>query len=120
QTARDIRLLRDLARLYAQDGRPFFATPFFPGAYAVLERNSPVWEIYATVPRSAAFEEAEIERLKKASPGFVIINYGISFSQLNLHPFQQTHERLYRYVTEHFDRIDDPSYPMYEIFSVRT
>ena len=63
-TADDISLLRRLAGKYASDGQSFVATPFWPGAYALLQRKSPMWEIYALFPRQQGFEQAEIERIR--------------------------------------------------------
>jgi len=52
-TASDIALLRQLAEQYASNGKTFIATPFWPGAYALLERRSPIWEIYALCHRGS-------------------------------------------------------------------
>lgn len=46
----DVKLLRRLARQYAPDGQSSIATPFWPSAYSLLERKSPMWEIYALWP----------------------------------------------------------------------
>ena len=72
-TADDIALLRRLAGKYATDGQSFIATPYWPGAYALLERKSPMWEIYALFPRRPGFERAEIARIRIAMPKFAIV-----------------------------------------------
>lgn len=118
QTAGDIGLLRKLAAKYAPDGRPFIAVPFWPGAYSLLERRSPLWEIYGLVPRSPAFEQAEIERLKAANPGFAVIaNSGLD-GRDDL-TFQITHKLTHQYIVDHFDRVEDPTHPLYQIFKSR-
>lgn len=73
ETANSLTLLNKLAEQLSPDGQTFIATPFWPGAYAALGRKSPVWEIYALFPRSNAFQQAEIERIKTANPGFVVV-----------------------------------------------
>lgn len=73
ETANSLTLLNKLAEQLSPDGQTFMATPFWPGAYAALGRKSPVWEIYALFPRSNAFQQAEIERIKTANPGFVVV-----------------------------------------------
>ena len=118
QTAADIALLHTLAAKYALNGRPFVAVPFWPGAYAVLDRPSPLWEIYPLFPRSAAFEQAEIARMKVANPGFaVIVNANLDGRED--FRFQNTHKLTYQYIVDHFDRVDDPAHPNYEIFKSR-
>ena len=39
--------LKISADQYAPNGRSFVVTPLWPGAYALLRRKSPMWEIYA-------------------------------------------------------------------------
>ena len=73
ETANSLTLLNKLGEQFSPDGQTFIATPFWPGAYAALGRKSPVWEIYALFPRSNAFQQTEIERIKTANPGFVVV-----------------------------------------------
>ena len=49
-TAKEVDVLRRIARQYAAGGRNFVAAPLWPGAYALLDQKSPVWEIYALFP----------------------------------------------------------------------
>ena len=73
-TAANIATFRQLAEEYAPDGQDFLAVPFWPGAYALLERKSPMWASYPLWPRSADFQLREIERIKASDPGFVLIS----------------------------------------------
>ena len=73
-TAGAMKLINDLVDKYAPNGEEFIATPFWPGAYAAFRRKSPIWEIYALLPQSEGFQRAEIERIKKANLGFILIN----------------------------------------------
>ena len=74
ETAGNLAALNKLAEQFAPGNRTFIAAPFWPGAYAALGRKSPMWEIYVLFPRSVAFQQAEIERIKAANPGFVVID----------------------------------------------
>lgn len=49
-TASSVTLLQRLEHEFLEGGETFVATPYWPGAYAVLGRRSPVWEIYALSP----------------------------------------------------------------------
>lgn len=112
----DLAMLDDLARLYASDGRPFIAAPFWPGAYAVLKRKAPVWEIYALFPRSAEFQLAEIERIQKTDPGFVLI-LDISIDGNEQTRFRNSHSLVFEYLDSHFVSVGpykgNPAYLVY-------
>ena len=114
-TASDVGLLRKLADKYARNSQSFIVTPAWPGAYALLERKSPMWEIYALVPRSQAFEQVEIERIKAATPGFILV-FNFPLDGRDELRFQNTHPLIYRYITENFERIDESTNPAYQIY----
>ena len=104
-TARNVATFRTLAEQFAPDGRTFIAAPFWPGAYAALERKSPVWEIYMLFPRGIAFQQAEIERIKVANPGFAVILDAALDGREDLR-FRNTHPMIEQYIRENFDRLD--------------
>ena len=113
--ARDAELLRGLADQYAKNGRSFLATPFWPGAYALLERKAPTWEIYALFPRSPAFEQAEITRLHAADPGFVLV-FDFPLDGRDDLRFRNTHPLLNQYIITHFERVPASDMPFYQIY----
>ncbi|MCX5871523.1 MAG: hypothetical protein NTY00_13055 [Deltaproteobacteria bacterium] len=113
-TSRDIGLLRKLAEQYAPDGQSFVA---WPGAYALLERKSPIWEIYVLFPRSQAFEKAEIERIKTARPGFVLVDLPLDgHDELR---FQNTHPLIHQYILDNFEPLPISSNPAYQIYKAK-
>jgi hypothetical protein len=117
-TASDVRLLRKLANQYARDGQSFIATPFWPGAYALLERKSPMWDIYALYPRSQSFEQAEIERIKAADPGFALV-FDFPMDGRDDLRFKNTHPLTHRYILDHFDKIHASPNPAYQIYKAK-
>lgn len=117
-TANDIAFLRTLDEQYAPNGRQFVVAPFWPGAYALLERESPVWEIFALFPRSASFEEKEIERIEAASPGFIFI-FDLALDGRDALRFRNTHPMTYQYVLDNFDPVFHAESPAYQIFKSR-
>lgn len=117
-TTSDIELIRKLADQYAQNGQSFIATPFWPGAYPLLERKSPMWEIYPLFPRSQAFEQAEIERIKTARPGFALI-FDLPLDGRDELRFQNTHPLIHRYILDHFERLSDSPNPAYQIYRAK-
>ncbi|WP_258039195.1 hypothetical protein [Nitrosospira multiformis] len=114
----DVRLLRKLAKEYAPDGGSFVATPFWPGAYPLLNTKSPMWEIYALFPRNGDFQQEEIRRIAAASPGFVLI-YDLPLDGREELRFRNTHPLIYRYIVEYFDRLPDPPNLPYQIYTSR-
>ena len=113
-TASDIGLIHQLVSNYAPRGRAFITTPYWPGAYALMNQRSPLWEIYATPPRTEAFQRQEIARLQAADPGFVLI---LEFPLDNRDElrYSRTHPVMFKYVQEHFLSVPSPN-PNYLIF----
>lgn len=113
--AHDVALLRGLAERHAPQGKSVMVAPFWPGAYALLERKAPPWEIYALFPRPAAFEQQEIGRLQAAAPGFVLI-VDIALDGRDELRFRNTHPLQQQYIVDHFDPLPDPPTPAYQIY----
>jgi hypothetical protein len=113
----DLAMLNKLAEQYAPGKQSILVTPFWPGAYAALNRKSPMWEIYALFPRGEAFELAEIERIKSAAPGFALI-IDISIDGRDDTRFRNTHPLIYQYILAHFEPLggytQNPSYQVYK------
>jgi hypothetical protein len=117
-TASDVELLRKLAGQYASDNQSFIVTPFWPGAYPLLEHRSPMWEIYALFPRSQAFEQAEIERIKAARPKFAFI-LDLPLDGRDELRFRNTHPLIHQYILNHFEPLLDSPNPAYQIYKAK-
>lgn len=117
-TAADVAVLRRLAERYAPNGQSLLVTPFWPGAYALLERESPMWEIYALFPRPESFEREEIERIEAAGPEFALI-LDIPLDGRDDLRFRNTHPVTYRYIVDNFDPLPGLSNGAYEVYRAR-
>ncbi|RUL73164.1 hypothetical protein EKH80_15695 [Dyella choica] len=117
-TAQDIALLRSLADKYAKQGRGFIAAPFWPGAYALLEQKSPMWEIYPLLPRSEAFELDEIRRIEASNPGFALI-YDMPLDEHEALRFKNTHPLIYQYILNNFTLLPGSPNPYYQIYRAK-
>jgi hypothetical protein len=115
-TASEIALLRKLAVEYAPNGQSFVATPFWPGAYPLLERKSPMWEIYALFPRSESFQQLEIQRIKAANPGFILI-FDFPLDGREELRFRNTHALIHQYISNNFELLPDSPGPAYQIYT---
>jgi hypothetical protein len=109
-TAHSIALLRSLDMEYCRDGRTFLAVPFWPGAYAVLERKAPMWDTYPLVPRNSTFQEREIQHIENAEPGFAIVEDRALDGREELR-FQNTHPLIDQYIRQNFEQIEEPLSP---------
>jgi hypothetical protein len=119
--ASEIALIRYIADRYAPDGRTFIAAPFWPGAYAILQRKSPMWEIYALFPRSSDFQKLEIERIKKSEPAFAIV-FDFPLDDRDDLRFKNTHKLINAYIVENsipLSNLDRSEYNV-SIFKVKT
>ncbi|MEM6985741.1 MAG: hypothetical protein AAF499_04300 [Pseudomonadota bacterium] len=101
---REVAELRRLADEHAPDGRSVYVAPYWPGAYALLEREAPNWEIYALFPRGPAFEQAEIARIESANPGFAFI-LDFALDGRDALRFKNTHPLTEAFVRSHFERV---------------
>lgn len=105
-TANDVGLLRKLADQYTPNGQSFIATPFWPGAYALLERKSPMWAIYTILPRSEEFQAKEIERIRMANPAFIFV-YDFPLDGRDDLRFRSTHPIINKFIESEFQKADN-------------
>lgn len=113
--ANDTAMLRQLTEQFAPNGQTFLVVPFWPGAYALLERPSPMWEIYALFPRSVEFETREIERIRKANPGFAFV-VDIPLDGRQDLRFKNTHPLIHEYILRNFESVPHSGSPAYQIY----
>lgn len=116
--AKDITLLRQLAKDYTPNGESFLTVPNWPGAYALLERRSPIWEIYALFPRSEEFERKEIERIKAAQPKFVFV-LDLPLDRREELRYRNTHPVTHQFILDNYMRMVDSPRPAYQIYTAR-
>lgn len=114
-TASDVNLLRQLAAQYASNGQSFIVTPYWPGAYALLERESPMMDIYAILPSTPADEQVEIEHIKTAQPRFALIYDYPQDGREDLR-FKNTHPLINQYIVDNFKRRSDSPNIAYQIY----
>ena len=114
----EVGLLRKLTDEYAPNGRSFIATPFWPGAYPLLGKKSPMWEIYALFPRNEGFQQLEIERIEAANPGFILI-YDLPLDAREELRFRNTHPLIHQYIVDNFERLSDSPSSVYQIYTAK-
>lgn len=99
-------------------GRSMLVTPYWPGAYAVLGQRSPIWEIYALLPRQPDFEAIEIARIRSTRPHFVLIVDFPLDGREDLR-YRNTHPLTTRFIEENYESVDSPHPDIYKLFRER-
>ncbi len=116
--ANDVVLLRQLADQYTPEGQSFIAAPFLPGAYALLERKSPVRDIYPIKPRSLAFQKAEIEKMQASNVRFAII-IDLALDGREELRYRNTNSIIYQHIMDHFEKLPSTTNPNMLIYKAK-
>jgi hypothetical protein len=117
--ANDVALLNRLVRELAPNGRNFVVAPYWPGAYALFDRRSPMWATYALWPQSDDAQQREIERIRVAAPGFALIN-NLPLDGREGQRFSQTNAQIYTFIKSHMRAVAGYGLPDgYELYVPR-
>jgi len=109
KTAQKITVWNNVVKSLLPRGCALLCVPYCPAAYAMFDLQSPMWDIYALFPRSPAFQEAEIARIKAARPCIAIIDESCLDGRKD-RSFRFTHSLVYHYLLDHYERVNDVSY----------
>jgi len=101
--AKDLALLNALDQRFGAEDKTFLAAPYWPGAYAVLRRKAPTYEIYALTPRPSPFQIEEIRRIKSAQPAFVIV-IETPLDGNDRQTYRNTHRLVHQFIHDEFCR----------------
>lgn len=102
--AKEVALLKTLVAENVSKAGNILVTPYWPGAYPLLNKRSPAFDIYTLLPRSAAFQEKEIARIAAAKPELVII-VDAPLDGGDAHSLANTSPLIYKYVLVNFVEI---------------
>lgn len=104
----NIEMFKRLINQYAQSGQSFLVVPFNFGMYSIFKRTSPMWDLYPLFSRSLEDQAADIDRIKKANPAFVVI-YDYALDGDEKRQFHNTHPFIFKYIVDNFELIHDIS-----------
>ncbi len=111
--------LTDLKNRFAPNEENVLILPYWPGVYSVIEKRSPIWEIYALWPRDKEFELQEIEKIKSARPAVVVfLDFAVDGKE-ELH-FKNTHPLTYQYIKNNFDVVPEYSDPSIQVMKPKS
>jgi len=90
--------------------------PYFPGLYAVLQKRSPLWQIYFLLPYDQEAMAQELER-KQVNWALVCHHYMDDRPELE---FRQTHHLIWEYLVRNFEPIKISVEPRCELMHRRS
>lgn len=96
-------LIGDLRRMASETppDREVLVLPWLTGAYPLLGKRSPVWDIYAAFPRSESFQRAEIERIRQARPGMIFVAIDALDGKAP-RSYRHTHPLIFHYIAQNY------------------
>lgn len=118
ETANKVNMLSMLVNRYANNGRNFVITPFWPGAYAIFGSKSPMWEIYISWARGQDYEKNEIQRIQRDRPSFILVIDEPLDGRDELR-FKNTHPITYQYIITNYELSTDSQSNVYKIYTER-
>lgn len=116
--ASEIRLLQELVEKYVPRGGIIFVTPSWPGAYPLLGRKSPVYDIYNLSKRSDFFQQKEIEKLAWANPMLVVMVEEL-LDGGDAHLLKNTNPLIHSYLLKNYTQLPDVGSPTVKVFLLK-
>jgi len=92
-------------------GETMLFAPRWPGLYAVLGQRSPIWETFFLVKQLPEKEKQMVTQLKHSQTPLIILG-DVPLDQRDDLRFRNTHPILYRYISDHYEPISEPSLPV--------
>ena len=107
------RLIDDLRQFAATHIGPregLLIAPSAPGLYAILNRVSPLWEIYFLFPSPKREQEEMVRALRNKNVDWAIVS-DLATDQREDLRFSATHALVWKYLTQNFKPVADPQLP---------
>jgi hypothetical protein len=98
-TAHTINTLRTVYAAHGETGRTFLVAPFWPGAYALFQKKSPMLWSYPLLPQTSATQYAEIARIADAKPSFALLS-DYPLDGLDSRRFSNTNNLIFKYLSD--------------------
>jgi hypothetical protein len=92
--------------------------PYFPGLYAILQKRSPLWQIYFLLPRPRHEQEAMVQELESKQVTWALICSHYMDDRAELE-FRQTHKLVWDYLVKNFEPIITSVGPQCELMKRR-
>lgn len=100
--AREIETVRRFAGENVPKGETLFLAPLLPMYYCLLEKDSPVHQVYFTFPEPEAHQRRMVEELEEKKVRWAIVGDPVIDGLPHLR-FSKTHALLWRYLNDKFE-----------------
>ncbi len=105
-----IKVAKQIHLQKIQQNEALLIIPKYPGMYAVLQRKSPIWNIYLLHQRTKEEQEKTIRTLGEQNVNWVILGDIYTKGVNNIH-MRKTHNLLWEYLRSHFHTINVQGFP---------
>ncbi len=109
-TAELIKRVSEIVSDMAPTNQAIFIAPHWPGFYAILNKKSPVWQIYFLVPASIEKQENMILQMKSANTEVAIIG-DVPLDGRDDLRFKNTHPLLWSYINKNYSPVSGTGLP---------
>ncbi|MBD1837179.1 hypothetical protein [Coleofasciculus sp. FACHB-501] len=105
-----IDIFRQINNQFIKQNEGLLIAPPWPGFYPILQRKSPLWDIYLVFPETEDRQKAMIAELRHKNVNWIILGDVASDGRDELR-FKNTHPLLWNHFQEDFKVIDTKSLP---------
>lgn len=109
--ANAINTLQGIKASVLKSDDALFVAPYWPMAYALLRKRSPIWEIYLLFPRTEAFQREEIADLERQRVKFAIYA-DIPLDGRDDLRMSVQQPLLYQYLVDNYVLLNGPALPV--------
>jgi hypothetical protein len=108
--ANQLALITAIHQKYAPNNESFVVTPYWPGAYALWQQTSPLYNTYILYSFDETTQNREISRLQQAHPRFILIDDSTVDNQKQIR-FMVNYAWVDTYIRTHYQQVYDPIVP---------
>lgn len=110
ETDNIIEVVKNIDRQLIASDEELLIIPHWTTLYPILQRQSPVWDIYLLFPETADRQQATIEELAQKKVNWVILG-DIALDNRDELRFKNTHPLVWKHFMEEFEIIPDWELP---------
>ncbi len=97
-----IRTVREIDSQLVSPDEGFLMIPWYPAMYPILQRESPLWDIYFLFPEAEARQEEMIEELQRKRVNWVLL-HNMTMDGREDRRLSETHKILWAYFNEEYE-----------------
>lgn len=104
-SAKDIKFFESLINKYASNREKFLVLPINLAMYPIFDRQAPVRDIYPLFKTREEFDQAEVDRIRKNKPAFIVI-YNVPIGGHNEVRYCNLHPLIFQYILSNYIQVE--------------